>query len=113
MDLLHEALSSHLFIVSVTEGNCENLTLHQIISIREQCQIVSLALSIAIDNMPVLENWNKYCKVAIGIASKMEIASSRNSRVVRNWYQKFRLKQKFQLRASVKHNLPPFLERNK
>jgi hypothetical protein len=40
------------------------------------------------------------------------IASSQNSSVVRNWYQKFRVKRKFQLRASTKHDLPPFLERN-
>ncbi len=63
--------------------------------------------------MPVWKNWNKCCEVAIGIASKMGIASSRNARVVRNWYQKFRVKRNFQLRASAKHDLPPFLERNK
>jgi hypothetical protein len=32
--------------------------------------------------------------------------------VVRNWYQKVKVKQNFQLRASTKHDLPPFLERN-
>ena len=113
IDVLHEALSSHLLIASVIEGDCENLTLHQTVSVRERCQILSLALSVALNNMPVWKNWNKCCEVAIGIASKMGIASSRNSRVVRNWYQKFRVKRKFQLRASAKHDLPPFLERNK
>ncbi len=113
INVLHEALSSHLLIASVIEGNCENLTLHQTISIRERCQILSLALSVAIDNMPVWKNCNKCCKVAIGIAPKMGIASSQKSRVVRNWYHKFRVKRKFQLRASTKHNLPPFLERIK
>jgi hypothetical protein len=42
----------------------------------------------------------------------MGIASSWNLRVVRNWYQKFRVKQKFKSRASLKHDLPLFLERN-
>jgi hypothetical protein len=63
--------------------------------------------------MPVLKNWKKCCEVAIGIASKIGIASSQNSRVVRKWNQPFRVKQKFQLRASLKHDLPLFLERNK
>jgi hypothetical protein len=92
INVLHKALSSHLLIASVIEGDCENLTLQQTVSIRERCQILSLVLSVAINNMPVWKNWNKCCEVAIGIASKMGIASSQNSRVVRNWYQKFRVK---------------------
>jgi hypothetical protein len=35
IDVLHEALSSHLLIASVIEGDCENLTLHQTVSFRE------------------------------------------------------------------------------
>ncbi len=69
INVLHEALSSHLLIASIFEDNCENLTLHQTVSIREQCQILSLVLSVAVDNMPVWKNWNKFCEVAIGIAS--------------------------------------------
>jgi hypothetical protein len=53
IDVLHEALSSHLLIASIIEGDCENLALPQTVSIREQCQILSLALSVAVDNMPV------------------------------------------------------------
>jgi hypothetical protein len=34
-------------------------------------------------------------------------------RVLRNWYQKFRVKLKFQISTSKKHDFPPFLERNK
>jgi hypothetical protein len=74
--VLHEALSSHLLIASVIEGDCENFTLHQTVSIREQCQVLSLVLSVTVDNMPLWKNWNKCCEVAIGIASKMGIASS-------------------------------------
>jgi hypothetical protein len=113
INTLHEALSSHLLITSIIEGNCEHMTENQTIAMRERCQIIALALSVAIDNLPVWKNWNRCCEVAVGIASKMGIVTSRNARVVRNWYQKFRVKRKFQLRASVKHDLPPFLERNK
>jgi hypothetical protein len=45
-----------------------------------------------VDNMPVWKKWNKCCDVAIGIVSKLGIASSRNTIVVRNWYQKFIVK---------------------
>jgi hypothetical protein len=89
IEILHDALSSYLLITSIIEGDAEDLTTHQIISVRERCQILSLALSIAVDNMPVWKNWNKCCEVAIRIASKMGVATSRNARVVRNWYQKF------------------------
>jgi hypothetical protein len=53
------------------------------------------------------------CEVAIGLAKRMGLCSTRNARVVRNWYQKFRVKRKFQVSTSKKHDLPPFLERNK
>ena len=32
---------------------------------------------------------------------------------MRNYYQEFRVKRKFQARVAGKHNLPPFLEQNK
>ena len=35
------------------------------------------------------------------------------SNVMRNYYQEFRVKRKFQARFARKHNLPPFLEQNK
>jgi hypothetical protein len=113
INTLHEALSSHLLITSIIEGDCEHMTENQTIAMREHCQIVALALFVAIDNLPIWENWNRCCEVAVGITSKMGIVTSRNARVVRNWYQKFRVKRKFQLWASVNHDLPPFLERNK
>jgi hypothetical protein len=112
IEIQHDALSSHLLITSIIEGDEEDLTTHQIISVREQCQILSLALSIAVDNMPVWKNWNKCCEVAICIASKMGVATSRNARVVRNWYQNFRMKRKFVMKTKPKYDLPPLLERN-
>lgn len=57
IEVMHDALSSYLLIASVVEGDFEELTNHQVISIREKCQILSLALSVAIDNMPVWKNW--------------------------------------------------------
>jgi hypothetical protein len=51
-------------VLVVIEGNVDNLATHQIISVRERCQILSLALSVAVDNMPVWKNWNKCCEVA-------------------------------------------------
>ncbi len=71
IDVQHKALSSNLLITSVIEGTCENLTLHQTISIRELCQMLSLELSIAINNMPMWKNRSK--EVAISIASKVGI----------------------------------------
>jgi hypothetical protein len=63
-------------VLVVIEGNVDNLATHQIISVRERCQILSLALSVAVDNMPVWKNWNKCCEVAVCIASKMGVATS-------------------------------------
>ncbi len=89
---LHEALSSHLLVTLIIEGHCKHMTEIQTIAIREHCQIIALALSVAIDNLPIWMNWNRCCKVAVGIVG---IMTSQNARVVRNWYQKFRVKQKF------------------
>ncbi len=111
IEAMQNSLSSHLLISSIIEGDAEHLTTYQLISIRERCQVLSFALSVALDNMPVWKNWNKCCEVAVSIASKMGIAASQNSRVVRNWYQKFRVKRKFIVKNS-RHDLPPFLERN-
>ncbi len=44
INVLHEALSSHLLIASIIEGNCENLTLHQTVSIRENADSVPCAI---------------------------------------------------------------------
>ncbi len=46
--MLHEGLLSHFLIASVIEGDCENLSLHQTVSIREQCKILSLVLTICL-----------------------------------------------------------------
>ena len=73
IEIQHDALSSHLLITSIIEGDEEDLTTHQIISVREQCQILSLALSIAVDNFPVWKNWNKCCEVAIALPQKWEL----------------------------------------
>jgi hypothetical protein len=35
------------------------------------------------------------------------------SKVMRNYYQEFRVKRKFQESVAGNHNLPPFLEQNK
>ncbi len=96
INALHEALSSHLLINSIIEGDCEHMTEIQIIAMRERCQIIALVLSVAIDNLPIWKNWNRCCEAAVGIISQMGIVISQNARVVRNWYQQFRVKCKFQ-----------------
>jgi hypothetical protein len=113
IELLKQAVSTHLLMPSIIDGDFEDITEYEAITIREKCHILSLALSVATDNLPRWKNWNMCCEVVIGLAKRMGLCSTRNARVVRNWYQKFRVKRKFQVSASKKHDLPPFLERNK
>ena len=68
IEILRDALSSHFLYASVIEGDAKDLTTHRIISVREQCQILSLALSVVVGNMPVWKIWNKCCEVAAHIA---------------------------------------------
>ncbi len=42
IDVQHKALSSNLLITSVIEGTCENLTLHQTISIKDDARFCPL-----------------------------------------------------------------------
>jgi glutamate racemase len=50
---------------------------------------------------------------ALEAAKRVGVSTTKASRIVRNYYQDFRLKRKFQVRVLGRDNLPPFLEQNK
>ncbi len=96
IDILRSAIQTYQSISSIVGEDVDNLTDCQALMIHEQCQIISLALiSVALNNLPVWQNWNRCCEVAVRIARKMGCISSQNARTVRNWYQEFQGMRKF------------------
>jgi hypothetical protein len=62
--------------------------------------------------MPKLQNWDFVCAEALGVIRSMGVSITKASRVVRIYFQEFRVKRKFQAGVAGKFNLPPFLEQN-
>ncbi len=63
--------------------------------------------------IPKVQNWDSVCAEALEVVRSNGVLITKASRAVRNCYQEFRVKRKFQVRVAGKHNLPPFLEQNK
>jgi hypothetical protein len=61
--------------------------------------------------MPKVQNWDSVCAEALKVVRSTGVSITKASRVVKNYYQEFRVKQKFQVRVARKHNLPPFWNR--
>ena len=62
IELLKQAVSTHLLMPSIIDGDFEDITEYEAITIREKCHILSLALSVATDNLPRWKNWNMCCE---------------------------------------------------
>ena len=71
IETLKQAVSTHLLMPSIIDGDFENITEYEAINIREKCHVLSLALSVATDNLPCWKNWNMCCEVAISLAKRM------------------------------------------
>ncbi len=52
IELLKQAVSTHLLMPSIIDGDFDAITEYEAITIREKCHILSLALSVAADNLP-------------------------------------------------------------
>jgi hypothetical protein len=91
----------------------EVLSSYQVWVLRQKCQILLCALKIAKLRMPKVRNWDFVCAEALEVVTNTGVSITKASRVIRNHYQEFRVKWKFQARVAVKDNLPPFLEQNK
>ena len=113
--ILNSIQDTHLgylnIITDASEDVEERIAENQLMKLRQRCQLVALALSIALDNMPQWKNWNKCCEEAVQITKKMGITA--NPQVIRNWYKQYKVKHKFYLCFSSKHDLPLFLHDNK
>jgi len=120
ISVLEEAISAPLsylvvvdFIGEPADDPSELLTDYQVWSIRQKCHILLCVLKIARKEMPTIQNWDAVCAQALKIVNNIGFSITTASRVVRNYYQDFRRKRKFQVKLLQKHNLPPFLEQNK
>jgi hypothetical protein len=63
--------------------------------------------------MPTIQSWDAVCAEGLETVKSVGVSITRASRIVRNYYQDFRCKRKFQVKVLGKDNLPPFLEQNK
>jgi len=118
--LLEDSLASPLSYLNIVDimgevdgDPSEVLSSYQVWVLRQKCQILLCALKVAKLKMPKLQNWDIVCAEALDIVRSTGVSTTKASRVVRNYYQEFRVKRKFQARVAGKHNLPPFLEQNK
>ncbi len=84
--VLHEALTSHLLITSVIEGDSEHLTMHQTISIREWCQILSLVLSSPMAICLCRKNWTNAVRLPLDLKNRNCIISKFKSGEKLNCY---------------------------
>jgi hypothetical protein len=89
------------------------LTDYQLWAICQKCQLLFCVLNIAREKMPIVQNWDHICLEGLEAAKRVWISITKASQIVRNYYQDFRLRRKFQFRILGGDNLPPFLEQNK
>ncbi len=61
IELLKQAVSTHFLMISIIDGDFEDITKYEAITIRDKCHILSLAISVATDNLPCWKNWNMCC----------------------------------------------------
>jgi DNA-binding transcriptional regulator YhcF (GntR family) len=80
-------------------------------NLRQKCQILTLALQLALEQMNGW-TWTKCCEMSVKVANRMGISITKNADTVKRWYRHFREKRKFIVSVRQKHNLPPFLELN-
>jgi hypothetical protein len=76
IEVLKQAVSTHLLMPSIIDGDFEDITKYKAVSIREKCHILSLALSVATDNLLCWKNWNMCCEVVIGLAKRMGLCAT-------------------------------------
>jgi hypothetical protein len=56
-------------------------------------------LDVAREKMLIILNWDDICLEALEAAKRVGISITKASCIVRNYYQDFRLKRKFQVRV--------------
>jgi len=87
-----------------------SITEHDVFVVRQKCQTLTLALTIALQCMATKQNFDYCCKQAIILANMMGIPCTKNSRIIRNWYRDFRLhNRKIVIHFIKKASLPMFL----
>jgi len=78
--ILNSVQDTHLgylnVIANAPEDIEERITENQLMKLWQRCQLVALALSMALDNMPQWKNWNKCCEEAVQITKKMGITAN-------------------------------------
>jgi len=113
----NEAPYSYCNIVELNEdGEIKDKEImdYQIWNLLQKCQVLALTLSIAKEKMETVQNWDSCCNKAIQQSKRMGVMSAMNSRMIRNWYQDFRVQRTFKMICPhSKHNLLPFLQQNK
>ena len=71
IEMLNSIQETHLgylnIITNAPEDAAEALTEHQLMKLCQWCQILSLALSTALDHMPQWKTWNRCCQEAVKI----------------------------------------------
>jgi hypothetical protein len=115
--LLHEGLktpvSCFFLIAGDNEGDNQKLTEYQVWILQQKCMLISLALSKAVEMMPMVKNWDFCCKLALIDASKLGVKVATTSKMIQNWYCEYRNKRKFPMYLPEKPVLPQFLDKNK
>jgi hypothetical protein len=74
------------------------LTDYQLWAIHQKCQLLFCVLNIAREKMPIVQNWDHICLEGLEAAKRVGISITKASQIVRNYYQDFRLRRKFQVR---------------
>jgi hypothetical protein len=112
--ILTAANASETAYLAVIAGSPEidenTLSNYQKHCVRQKCQLLCMALNLALDNMNGW-SWDKCCQMAkAGI--RMGINITKNGKVVMRWYRMFREKRAFIVPLQNKNNLPAFLDLN-
>ncbi len=117
---LEDALAAPISYLSIVDiigevdgGPSEMLSSYQVWVLHQKCQILLYALKVTKLKMPKFQNWDSVFAEALEVIRSTGVSITKTSRVVRDYYQEFRVKRKFQARVAGKHNLPPCLEQNK
>ena len=114
LELLEEANKSEFGYIGLVENikeiNLKDASGYQVLVIRQKCMFLSVALTLAKENMNQW-TWKKCCEESVIMLNKAGVKQAKHFQTVTEWYRQFRVKRKFTMMIAKK-NLPPFLDQN-
>jgi hypothetical protein len=107
LQLLYDANSSpDAYLEVIDKGNNrvgddddEKLSEYQVWLVRQKILILTIGLVKAKGEKKMIQNWNTCCEEARLEANKYGFKAATCSRTIRNWYQEFRVKRKFNIQV--------------